>query len=213
MENAFSNGTSLFRKRRRVNEQAPFHPSNPQETYSDLSRPTTAIRSNESPKKSHHRRDSSLSSLSELGSTLRRRSASLRSKRTKSPTFWENITLTTHTEKLSTSNMRPTLAVNTLSSQPSTESMATLDRTLSRPALYSADVKSSRGTQAGYGLRREDSSFKPSTGSGTVNGGSRSTSAGTTQAVGASQDARASSRRVYDAVAKRISLLQYLRMM
>lgn len=232
MTDRFLNGSSLFRKRRRVTDNVPAPPSvyrtQPQPSTDDVysvkeassdtsSRPTTAIRSDDQsdtsfspPKKNHHRRDSSLTSFTELKSSIRRRSASLRSK---TPTNFQDKLAQTgpHYERRNVS--RPHLNLSALSSQQSYDSLAS-NSTYAAPAS-AIDGKSIRTQHFQQmwngGSQADDGNLRPATALGApYSAAPRSASAAHTGSGSSASDSRHALKRMRKTADDRITLLRYL---
>lgn len=240
-----SNGgsSSFFRKRRRVTEHTPsfsaLHPGAPLSdgTTSGTastpdSRPTTAIRSEDQvethispPKRSHHRRDSSLSSFTDLKSSIRRRSTSLRTKATDAPSFWDKLAPSSnHADKRLPNASRPQLNISTLTNQSSIDNIG-LDRTHSREPTSAVEPRFPQNNQLQHalsqGVRRDEINLRPATALGTpYSGGIGSRAASSTNALSnmtpssaSSSDPRSVAQKITDIANKRITLLNYLRTM
>lgn len=233
------NGRSLFAKRRKVtadhkhNSPSSLPTSDPSppddtvslaDTFSDSSsRPTTAIRSEDqsepsslSPPKRHHRRDSSLTSFTELKSSFRRRSTSLRSKGRDPSSIWDKLAPTgQHEDRRQASNARPHLNISTLTSQASADNVGRNGSYSGRTPASALDSHSSSSSikinhlNNGWnpGVRRDDP-HRPPTALGAPYNATRSASS---THLPNSNDPRSLSRKVTDTSNRRISLLKYLR--
>lgn len=153
----------------------------------------------------HKKRDSSISSLTELRSNLRRRSASLRSSENKNSPL-ENLALTHSGDQRSgsqsSSNLRPTVTSLTHRSK-SSESIV---NATSPPDLSSADAR--RAKALPYPLKREDS-FRPGT-SGAASRDSSGRSASISQGYPNASNPSVIFNRIHEVADKRMATFMYL---
>lgn len=152
--------------------------------------------SNVSPK--HSRRDSSISSLSELRSNLRRRSTSLRSSRAKSPTA-DTLALFADSRNASTTSLRPNLNLSTLESG----------------GEGNVGLRPPGSSPFGGPLRRDDVRRPPATSHGIL--GRSSDTLSTTASGGLTPQAVSPGshliafHQMQDTISRRINTLDYLR--
>ncbi len=195
---------SLFRKKRPfLGVKAPLSTESGtgEDQFQDNSfRPSTSSKG--------RRRNSSLSSLTELRSTLRRRSASLRSRTPSSPSV-DNLAISQTPDKrsVSTTSLRPSLTTFP-HHQKSSESINRFDAKASRP--LATTFGGGRGLALHYGLR-SDESHKHQEPAQNNNGGDGHGHSITSGYVSGSQNPAAVFQHLQDTASKRISTIDYLR--
>ncbi|KAI9716029.1 MAG: hypothetical protein M1828_000496 [Chrysothrix sp. TS-e1954] len=202
---------SLFKRRNRLNGPSQPESDSVREEGSSVDGSSTTVTTRPSTSKSRRRRDSSISSLSDLRSNLRRRSTSLRAP--SSP----------GTDTVASSRSRDTQTPTSASSRPaySTSTFATPQawsasaETPNDPQGYrpssATSVRPSRGFVA-FPSAKRDEPARPSTALLGGYGGMTDAAGQSTQGSGgAALNPTITYQKIHDMASKRISTLDYLR--